>query len=66
MKRKRIDDEFEDDKRKFIYDCDFKLLKRKRIEDYEEDCNDSLKKKQKYYCIYEEYKKYKRYITMYI
>lgn len=40
-------------------------LKRKRCEDEkEDDCN--VLKKQKYYCIYEEYTKYKRQITMYI
>jgi len=54
-KRKRTDD-------------DRVNLKRKRSDDgkeKEDDCN-VLKKKQKYYCIYEEYTKYKRQITMYI
>jgi len=44
-------------------DYDLINLKRKRRDD--DDCCNVLKK-QKYYCIYEEYTKYKRQINMYI
>jgi len=38
-------------------------LKRRRI--YEDDSDSIILKKSRYYCIYEEYKKYKRQVTMY-
>ena len=49
-------------KRKRTDECQYNL--KRKIRDNEE--NDKVLKKKKYYCIYEEYTKYKRQITMYI
>jgi len=50
-------------KRKRTDNDEYKDLKRKREDN---DCESVIIKKQKYYCTYEEYTKYKRTITMYI